>query len=176
MSDIVYADGLEALPDRAGEATAALEALREPAEQTAAAIEAAFVRAGEGMARALGRAAADGEISLAELARAVIAVVNSANGGAGGGLSEAIASAVSGVFSGSRADGGGVLGGGAYLVGERGPEIFRPATAGVVEAAGAGSVTMNLRIDAGAPALLRSETQIAQMLARAVALGARRAV
>jgi hypothetical protein len=35
-------------------------------------------------------------------------------------------------------------------------------------------VTINVSVDGGAPALLRSEAQIAQMLARAVALGARR--
>ena len=35
-------------------------------------------------------------------------------------------------------------------------------------------VTVNVAVDGGAPALLRSEAQIAQMLARAVSLGARR--
>ena len=37
-----------------------------------------------------------------------------------------------------------------------------------------GGVTVNVAVDGGAPALLRSEAQIAQMLARAVSLGARR--
>ena len=68
-----------------------------------------------------------------------------------------------------------MTGGGAYLVGERGPEVFRPSGAGSIEANGGGpSVTVNVRMDGGAPGLLRSEAQIAQMLARAVALGARR--
>ncbi|MDZ4110836.1 MAG: phage tail tape measure protein, partial [Brevundimonas sp.] len=35
-------------------------------------------------------------------------------------------------------------------------------------------VTVNVRVDGGAEALLRSEAQIAQALARAVSLGARR--
>jgi len=120
------------------------------------------------------RAAADGEISLAELARAVLAAVNAASGSGGGGLGEAIAAAVQSAFSGARAEGGTVLGGGAYLVGERGPEVFRPMGAGVVEPAGVGGVTVHVQVDGGAPALLRSEAQIAQMLARAAALGARR--
>jgi len=174
MSDVFKTDGLEAMPQRAAEAAAALESLREPAERAAGAIDEAFGRAAEGLARSLGRAAADGEITLAELARAILAVVNSAGGGGSSGLSGAIASAVGSLFAGSRADGGPVIGGGAYLVGERGPEVFRPTTSGVVETGGGSAITVNLNLDGGTPALLRSEAQIAQMLARAVALGARR--
>lgn len=175
MTDSLEPTGLDGVPRKAAEAAAALEALREPAERAAASIEDAFGRAGEGLVRSLARAAADGEISLAELARAVLAAVNAASGsGGGGGLGEAIAQAVQTAFAGSRADGGAVLGGGAYLVGERGPEVFRPMGAGVIEATGGGGVTVNVRVDGGAPGLLRSEAQIAQMLARAVSLGARR--
>ena len=173
MTDAYRPDELEATPRRVAEAVAALESLREPAERAASAVEDAFEQAADGMARSLARAAADGEVTLAELARIVLSVVNS-GGGASLGLSNTIANAVSGLFSGSRADGGPVAGGGAYLVGERGPEVFRPAGAGTIEAAAGGSVTMNFTLDGGAPALLRSEAQIAQMLARAVALGARR--
>ena len=165
------------MPLEAAEAAAALETLKEPAERAARSIEQAFDRAGESLAASLTRAAADGEITLAELARAVLAAANSAVGtlmsGTGGGLGEALASAVGGLFSGSRADGGPVMPGGAYLVGERGPEVFRPAQAGVVGVEGPGMV-LNLKVEGGAPGLLRSETQIAQALARAVALGARR--
>ncbi len=174
MTDNPEPTGLDGMPRKAAEAAAALEALREPAARAAASIEDAFGRAGDGLARSLARAAADGEISLAELARAVLAAVNAASGSGGGGLGEAIAQAVQTVFAGSRADGGAVSGGGAYLVGERGPEVFRPMGAGVIEPAGGGGVTVNVRVDGGAPALLRSEAQIAQMLARAVSLGARR--
>lgn len=175
MSDVFEPNGLDAVPRRAAEAQAALEALREPAERPAASIEEAFGRAGDSLTRSLARAAADGEITLAELARSVLAAVNAAAGsGRGGGLGEAIAQAVGAVFGGARADGGAVLGGGAYLVGERGPEVFRPAGAGTIEAAGGAGVTINMRVDGGAQGLLRSEAQIAQMLARAVALGARR--
>jgi len=166
-------DGLTGVPQRAAEAAAALEALKEPAERAAEAIETAFGRAGEGMARSLARAAADGEVSLAELARAVLAAVNAAAGGSGG-LSDAIARAVGSIFSGSRAEGGPVLAGSAYLVGERGPEVFRPQAAGAIEPIPAGGVTVNVTVGGGTPALLRSEAQIAQMLARAVNLGARR--
>ncbi len=173
MTDSEQDDGLGGVPERAAEAAAALEALKEPAERAAQAIETAFGRAGQGMARSLARAAADGEVSLAELARAVLAAVNAAAGG-GGGLSEAIARAVGSIFGGSRAEGGPVLAGSAYLVGERGPEVFRPQAGGTIEPVVAGGMTVNVTVEGGAPALLRSEAQIAQMLARAVSLGARR--
>jgi hypothetical protein len=175
MTDEFRPNDLDGVPARAAEAAAALEALREQAERAASSIEEAFGRAGASLTRSLARAAADGEVSLGELARAVIAAVGAGVGGSGG-LGAAIAQAVAGAvgFSGARADGGPVLGGGAYLVGERGPEVFRPDGAGVIEQRGGGGVTVNVMVDGGAPALLRSEAQIAQALARAAALGARR--
>lgn len=174
MTDGFRPDGLDGVPQKAAEAAAALDALREPAERAAEAIESAFGRAGDSLTRSLVRAAADGEVTLAELARAVLNAVNAAAGARGGGLSSAIAQAVGGLFAGTRADGGPVMGGGAYLVGERGPEVFRPSSAGVIEAAGAPGVTVNVTVEGGTGALMRSEAQIAQSLARAVALGARR--
>lgn len=178
MTDTFGPSGLEAVPLEAAEAAAALESLKGPAERAARSIEQAFDRAGESLAASLTRAAADGEITLAELARAVLAAANSAvgnlMGGGGMGLGEALASAVGGFFSGTRAEGGPVMPGGAYLVGERGPEVFRPAQAGVVGGVEGPGMVLNLKVEGGAQGLLRSETQIAQALARAVALGARR--
>lgn len=165
---------LDAVPIKAAEAAAALESLKAPAQEAASAIEDAFGRAGDSLTRSLARAAADGEVTLAELARAVLNAVNAAAGsGANGGLSGAIQAVLSS-FGGARADGGPVLGGGAYLVGERGPEVFRPTTGGEIGPVSGGGVTVNVTVDGGAQALLRSEAQIAQMLARAVSLGARR--
>ena len=178
MTDTFGPSGLETVPLEAAEAAAALESLKEPAERAARSIEQAFDRAGESLAASLTRAAADGEITLAELARAVLAAANSAVGtlrsGGGAGLGEALASVVGGLFSGTRAEGGPVMPGGAYLVGERGPEVFRPAQAGVIGGVEGPGMVLNLNVEGGAQGLLRSETQIAQALARAVALGARR--
>ena len=174
MSDSFEPAGLDTVPIKAAEAAAALEGLREPAERAAASIEDAFGRAGESLTRSLARAAADGEVTLAELARAMLAAVNAASGSNGSGLSNAISQAVQTIFSGARADGGAVVGGGAYLVGERGPEVFRPSGAGAIEPVGGAAVVVNVRVDGGAQSLLRSEGQIAQMLARAVSLGARK--
>ena len=48
-----------------------------------------------------------------------------------------------------RAGGGSVSAGGAYLIGERGPEIFRPGVSGAIAANGAiGGTTINYNIDA----------------------------
>lgn len=170
-------DGLDAVPARATEAAAALSALRAPAEQAARAIDEAFAKAGTGLAKSLAHAAADGKVSLAELARAVLDAVSSGLGGGsgGGGLVKALAGAVGSAFSGARADGGPVAAGGAYLVGERGPELFRPAGAGAVEPVGAGGVNVVVNVRGGDTAgLARSDAQLAQALARAVSLGARR--
>ena len=169
-----FESGLQGIPQQAAEASAALAAIQAPAEKAAAAIDEAFTKAGVSMVRSLGRAAADGKITLAELAQAVLSAVNAAASANGGGLGQAIASAVSGAFSGARAGGGPVTPGGAYLVGERGPEVFRPASAGSVEPA-AGGMTVNVTVQGGGEAaLIRSDAQIAQALARAVSLGARR--
>lgn len=167
--------GLDAVPRKTAEATAALESLREPARRAADSIDEAFARAGASLSRSLARAAADGEISLAELAQAVLAAVNAAAGQGGGGLSDVLSAVLKGGFSGARASGGPVAPGGAYLVGERGPEVFRPAGAGTVEPAAGGGMTINVTVQGGgAEGLVRSDAQIAQALARAVGLGARR--
>lgn len=186
MSDIPTGrphGGLDGLPGQAAEAAAALSGLKAPAEAAAAAIDSAFAKAGASLARTLGKAASDGKISLGELVSAAIqaaevfARMSSARGsggGSGSGLTDALASVLKSTFSGARADGGPVGAGGAYLVGERGPELFRPYASGEIEPAGRGGTVVNVTVQGqGAPALLRSEAQIAAALARAVSLGGR---
>lgn len=170
--------GLDAVPVRAAEAAKALERLREPAEAAAKAIEASFERAGESLTRSLARAAADGEVTMQDLARAVLAAVNAMAGGGrggslGGSLGEALSQAIGSAFGGSKADGGLAAPGMAYLVGERGPEVFRPMTSGEIGPVGGASVTVNVTVQGGPERLLRSEAQIAQALTRAMRMGAR---
>jgi len=176
MTSTFDPNGLAGLPAQASQAAAALASLKAPADQAAQAIDDAFSKAGASLTKSLAHAASDGKITLQELAKAVLAAINAVAGSGGGGsLTNAIAGALSAAFSGARADGGPVAPGGAYLVGERGPEVFRPASTGTVEPAGGGGVTVNLNLSgADAPGLIRSEAQIAQALARAVTLGARR--
>lgn len=69
-----------------------------------------------------------------------------ARGAEYGGLSEFDALTLAGI-SGARAMGGPVMGGGTYLVGERGPELFTPASSGNISANGSGggnNVTINV--------------------------------
>lgn len=64
-----------------------------------------------------------------------------------------------GIFGGARADGGPVLGGRAYLVGERGPELFVPQTSGTIVPSGAGaqiSIVQNFRFGGDAPSPARA--------------------
>lgn len=49
-----------------------------------------------------------------------------------GGASDGIGSFVASLFGGNKASGGAVYGGRAYMVGENGPEMFAPSTAGTV--------------------------------------------
>lgn len=160
--------------EQVGAVEAAIRGLEAPAEETAQAIDAAFARAGRSLAGSLARAAADGKISLRELASAVIGAVEQAAGGGQGGLAEALKQVFSGGFTGARAEGGFVGSGGAYLVGERGPEVFRPSVSGTVEGAGVGPVVnVTLVVPGGVEALVRSEAQVAGMLQRAARMGVR---
>lgn len=62
-----------------------------------------------------------------------------AGGSVGGGLFSGIVKAI---FGGARANGGPVSPGKAYLVGERGPELFTPSRAGAIVPNGAGAARM----------------------------------
>jgi phage-related minor tail protein len=171
----IMTEGLGGLDAKTAESAAALKALEAPATEAANTIDQAFARAGESLAASLARAASDGKISLGELASALISAVDKAAGGSGStGLGSALAQVVSSVFSGARADGGPVSAGGAYLVGERGPEVFRPSTGGTVETGSAApNVSVTVNVAGGAAGLVRSEAQVAAALQRAARMGMR---
>lgn len=178
MSDIPpssAAAGLAGLETQTAQAAASLSALAKPAQAAADAIDQAFSKAGASLATTLAKAAADGKLSLSELASAVISAVDAfSRTSAGSSLTSALSAAISGVFGGARADGGPVSAGGAYLVGERGPEVFHPSGSGDVAPMSGGGTTVNVTVQGGGAAgLMRSEAQIASALARAVALGVR---
>jgi len=77
-----------------------------------------------------------------------------------GGLSEFDALTLAGI-SGARANGGSVMGGSSYLVGERGAEIFTPTTSGNITPNGAiGSNTITVNVNGGDPnAIVRALQQ-----------------
>ncbi|VAV99790.1 Gene Transfer Agent tail tape measure [hydrothermal vent metagenome] len=147
-----------------------------PAQQAADQLEQMFSRAGNSIGRELERAARTGSVSFSKMAQSILRdlariTVKQVVGGA---LSNILGQAVSGGFAGARADGGPVLSGGAYLVGERGPEVFRPASSGSIEtqiSSAPITVNFNLGPGAGVEEFKRSQGQISAMLRRAVEQG-----
>lgn len=106
---------------------------------------------------------------------AVKAGIGSLFGGSGSGLGEALAGLVGGLPG--RATGGPVSPGRAYVVGERGPELFVPASSGRVEAGGAGGVrevrvaiTVNAAAGAAPGVLAQSGRQVARAVRAALAV------
>lgn len=134
--------------------------------------------AGRGIESALRRAARTGRLEFEDLARV-----------AGRALGDIAASALrldGGLGLGSLGGGAGLLGlpgratggpvspGQAYMVGERGPEMFVPSGSGRVEAmgprSGAVSVTVNVAAprDAGTPFMAQTGRQVARSVRRAL--------
>ena len=66
------------------------------------------------------------------------------SGGGGGSLVDSFTSFLGSVFGGARAMGGPVSAGRAYLVGERGPELFMPGSSGRIVANGAGGLSLTI--------------------------------
>lgn len=155
-------------------------------------------RAGRAVEAALARAIRTGKLgfddlrgvalsALAEIARAAVSAgigslgrqiggedAGQAGGGAGGGL----LSGLLGVLGlPGRATGGPVSPGRAYMVGERGPEVFVPTSSGRVRADGAGTggarevrvaITVNAPAGAAAGTMARSSRQVARAVRRAL--------
>lgn len=138
-------------------------------------------RAGRGLERSLSRAVLTGKLGFDDLGRMALGVINdiaasalkldfgSLLGGGGGGLLGSLFGVP------GRAIGGPVAPSRPFLVGERGPELFVPTSAGRVETLQASggrpvNITVNLSAPAGAsPGLLReSGAQVARAVARAL--------
>jgi len=98
-------------------------------------------------------------------------------GGSGGGVIPGLGNLIGAIFGlPGRATGGPVSPGRPYLVGERGPEMFVPTSAGQIDAgAGGGARSVNVSIRVVSPAgssspesLRRSSRQVAQAVRRAL--------
>lgn len=144
-------------------------------------LAAGLERAGAGLNRSLSRALADGKLGFDDLRRIAVSALGdiasqalrldlgSIFGGGGGGL-------IGGLLGlPGRATGGSVSAGRAYMVGERGPELFVPTAAGRVEAnAGSGARPVNITVnvaaprDAGPGVMQQSGNQVARAVARAL--------
>lgn len=149
-----------------------------------------FERAGQVLERGLLGAIRRGSLGFDDLKRIALQVIDEiamqavrklfdgiGGGGAGGGGGLLDLSGILGSVLGlpGRATGGPVAPGRGYLVGERGPELFVPTSAGRVEASVPGGrevrVSINVTTPAGsAPqALQRSSRQVASAVRRALA-------
>ena len=153
-------------------------------------------RAGQTLQNSLVRAIQTGKFGFEDLRRVALSVLSeiasaairsglnsisgSAGGGGQGGLFGAIGSILGGLFGApGRATGGPVSPGRAYRVGENGPELFVPTSAGRVETGGSGgrgggaqlSLTINVSDNGrgSAPdALQRSSRQVARAVRQAL--------
>jgi hypothetical protein len=136
--------------------------------------------AGRGIEAALRQAARSGKLEFEDLgrvaARALGEIAAAALRVEGGGLGGLLGGAASGLLGlPGRATGGPVGPGRAYVVGERGPEIFVPTASGRVEAGGGAArggpvrVTINMASPAAGSAFMaRSSRQIARSVRRAM--------
>jgi phage-related minor tail protein len=116
--------------------------------------------AGRGIETALRRAARTGRLEFEDLARVAgralgelaSAALKIEFGSGSGGAGSAISSVAAGLFGlPGRATGGPVAPGNAYLVGERGPELFVPTSSGRVEAGRGAGGTVNVTVNVAAP-------------------------
>lgn len=149
-------------------------------------------RAGRAIEATLLRAVRTGSLGFEDLRRVAMAVLSDiaaaairagidsiAGGGKGGGGSDGLAALIGSVLSGrpGRATGGPVSPGAAYVVGERGPELFVPTSAGRVEVAGAAAgarevrvaITINAAGGAAPGVLAQSSRQVARAVKAALA-------
>lgn len=163
-----------------------------PAREAAEAIGDAFSQTGRTIASALSSAARSGELSIKGLAASILkdlsglaiqqfvtAPLRDLFAGLGANVVRGLGLPASGGLSGARAAGGPVTQGGAYLVGERGPELFVPGATGAIRNAGdlgaPAPVTVHIHLGQGASLndVRRSSVQVAAALAKAVQRGSR---
>lgn len=161
-----------------GEAGAEIERIaRDQIAPAAVLIEDAFSVAAGSIQSNLARAAERGELSLKKLTRALTRDLGrfAIDSLVRRPIENLLTNALTGTFGGARAAGGPVAAGQRYLVGERGPELFTPASGGAITPMGGAPVSVNITLPgvSDAESFRRSETQIAAALARAVGRGQR---
>jgi phage-related minor tail protein len=173
---------LSKLTDKLGEAARGVNAFAAGTVASATrAMAVSFDGTFNGLARAVAAATRGSSLSVREMVNSIIADIArlAIKRGIVQPLENLLNSAMSAVLSsvGGRAIGGPVMPGAAYVVGEKGPELFVPSGAGeIVPGAravrGAPQIVFNVRAQ-DAKSFLKSESQIAAMLTRALARGQR---
>jgi len=173
------------MADDLNNAAQSLAGLGAAAADTAAGIENAVNRSFGAVANTIARAAESGRSSMSQLTAAILSdfdriaarqfIAQPLQSLLGAVTDAILPSSILG--AGARAAGGPVMAGQSYLVGEQGPELFTPAGNGGItsNAALAGarpSVTVNITTP-DAQSFLKSKSQVAAMLAKAVGQGQR---
>jgi len=175
MSDPGFDPGL----DKA--AAALTEFANGPVTRATNTIEAAVTKSFDAVARTIARAAASGKLSIDQLVSAVLADFERIA------VSQFIVKPIENLvgslansllpLGGALAQGGPVAPGETYLVGEQGPELFTPTAGGTItsnadlKAAGP-RIVMNIQTQ-DAASFLKSQSQIAAVMSRALARGQR---
>jgi phage-related minor tail protein len=159
-------DAAPALNDMAQAAVDAGAVIREAMRETADTIEDTLVKATK-----------TGRLSFSDMARSIAADLSrvAIKQFVTQPLTNVLTNVLSSAFGGARAGGGPVDMGRAYLVGERGPELFVPGASGGIVAngrGGGGNVTINLTAR-DAESFRRSEAQLAGLMQRLSARGGR---
>lgn len=153
-----------------------LEFANGPATNAATIISTSFNKAGKDIASSLSQAARSGEFSIKSLVSTIVRDLQ--NIALKQFVTKPIENALGQLFStipqyGARASGGPVNVGGAYLVGENGPEYFVPHTSGAIENFSSSPININIHMAQGSQLsdVKRSASQISIALARAVERG-----
>jgi hypothetical protein len=152
-----------------------------PAKEAGDNLAKIFEISGLQISNALAKAAKTGELSFKNLAQSIIRDLGNLAFDRFvtkpiGGLIEGIINSMStpAPIFGARASGGQVVTGGAYLVGENGPEIFVPRNSGRIENEwGSAPINIHINLPSGASLMeaKKSSNQVAAALARAVNRG-----
>lgn len=147
-----------------------------PVVNAARTIETAMDRTFRSMEHSIARAVVAGRTSFSELVTSILSDLDRL--AARTYLTAPLENILSGIVSsiipvgGARAAGGPVDAGSAYLVGENGPEMFVPQSAGTIAPNVRPSIVLNVQAR-DAQSFFKSETQLAAMLSRALARGQR---
>ena len=150
-----------------------------PVASAAQSIESAVTKSFSAVESTIAKAVVSGKLSMDQLVNAILADFDRIA------ISQFITKPLEGLLNsiagsilpigGARAAGGPVDAGTPYLVGEQGPELFVPPSSGSLAPNGAfGGAQVTLNVQASdAQSFLKSESQIAAMLSRALARGQR---
>lgn len=153
---------------------------RNEANEAAELMALSFEVAGKRISNSLASAAKSGELSVKGLAQAILRDLSNV------GINKFITKPIDNLMDtllksipifGARASGGQVNTGGAYLVGENGPELFVPRSGGSIEnqfASAPINIHINMANNSQLSDVKRSTAQISAALARAVQSGVKR--